>query len=197
MINTLHLKEIARIIPGYAFRSAIIETPTGNLRVVQTKDIKTDCHLRSVEGLALINGFIPRSNAYLQEGDVLLASRGAGNHKATVYKTADDNTIASSTLYIIRVKSSVILPEYLSLFLNSKEGQNLLSLITSGAYIQNITRKSLEELKIPIPTVEQQRNLVALQDNIWWQEQIQTRKSRLKKNIIEATLKHITKRQAL
>lgn len=193
-MNNLLLKDIADIRPGYGFREALEPSPKGNILVVQAKDIISDNYISTVDDLMCISLDKVNHNSFLAKDDVLLVSRGSGNHRSTVNKNVKNNLIASASVFIITVTTDKIIPEYLSLYLNSLEGQNKLSQITTGGYIQNIARKNLEEINISIPTLAQQKNLVYLQQNIWEQERLQQRKIQLKRNIITATLNNITKK---
>jgi hypothetical protein len=195
MINKLKLKKIATVYSGYAFRKAVVHSDIGAIKVIQTKDITASESILNTNGLMKISAEIPRSNSFVQSGDVLLASRGAGNHKAAVFGSNEVNVVASASLYIIRSKNKNVLPEYLSLFLNSAEGQNQLSQITTGAYIQNISRSNLEELNIPVPLMEIQETLLALQKNIWQQRVILQRNNEIKNNIISQVIKTIARQK--
>jgi len=193
MLNKKPLKDIASIQLGFSFRGAIEPTLAGNIKVVQAKDLKSDENIHGTNDLVKVSLELPKSDPFLRKNDVLLVSRGAGTHKVAVVDFNDEIVIASSSLYILRIKDQSILPEYLSLYLNSQEGQNELSLRTTGAYIQNLTRMQLETLPIPIPSIIQQRNLIALQKNIWQQEKLTQRKIELKKNILNTTISNISK----
>lgn len=195
MIKSIALNKIAEINTGYAFRQAVGDSSTGKTVVLQTKDLESNAFITESNTFAKTSLEIPRSKSFLQPDDVLLSSRGSGTHKSTVFKVANNNVIASASLFIIRIRDNAVLPEYLSLYLNSREGQEALSQITTGAYIQNIPKKNLEQIPIPIPTIPQQRNLVALQQNIWQQKKITEQKNQLKQEIINATLINIIKRQ--
>jgi restriction endonuclease S subunit len=99
--------------------------------------------------------------------------------------------LASSSLIIIRVKDTKILPEYIAIYLNSLEWQNEILNAVMGSYVKAISRKKFEEIKIPIPPLIKQKNMVWLSHNIIQQEKIYNRKKELKQQIFTATLKNI------
>ena len=193
MKNKKPLKDIVNINSGYAFRGAILPSSTGLIRVIQTKDMNPREYLTSASGLTSVNVEVTKNSFFIKQGDVLLSSRGAGSHKAIYVDLNKDNIIASSSLYIIRIKNPNIVPQYLALYLNSSEGQNQLSQITSGAYIQNITRSNLENMEIPIPPREEQQHLVSLSENFASQDKLLIRKSQINQKIINDILKKITR----
>jgi type I restriction enzyme S subunit len=123
----------------------------------------------------------------------LIVSRwtGTGSFRSTVSDIDQNNVIASSSLIIVRIKDSSVIPEYLALYLNSFEWQNKIIESVSGSYIKAISRKKFEEIEIPIPPLIQQKNLVGLSQNIIRQEHIYNRKKELKQNLITATLKNL------
>ncbi|HEX21082.1 MAG TPA: hypothetical protein ENH19_00325 [Actinobacteria bacterium] len=193
MLKKRAIKEIANIIAGYTFRGAITPSVDGNIFVLQAKDINKNEYIEKIEDLTRTPLEIPRSNSYLKYDDVLLTSRGAGNRsfKSTLYKSKADNVVASSSVYIIRIIEEKILPEYLSLYLNSIEGQKALYKIVTGAQIRTINRKDLDEMKVSLPTLEKQKILVAFYENINRQEKITVRIKEIKQNIMNAITRDV------
>lgn len=59
-----------------------------------------------------------------------------------------------------------IISEYLAGFLNSKVGIKLLGSAKSGAFIEKISKKNLEQLSIPLPPLDTQLGLVKLNNQI-------------------------------
>ena len=99
-------------------------------------------------------------------------------------------------MFIIRVKDVNVIPKFLSLYLNSNEGQKEISKIVTGAsYLQSIIRKSLEDFKIPIPPIIKQKAIIALNENMQAQEKIQEKKNQIKKIIINTAFTNLTKKQ--
>ena len=189
------LGEIADITSGYTFRSSINHYADGDYFVVQARNIDTDKNIDNVADLTLVYSGIIRNPFFLEPNDILIVSRGSrpGSFRSTVFSSDKKNVIASSSVHIIRVADVIILPKYLSLYLNSPDGQKELSqIVTGGSYIQSILLKNLSGLKIPIPPVHVQKSIVALHENMKRQEDIQGRKRQLKENIINATFNNLT-----
>lgn len=195
MIIKKSLHYIADVLPGYSFRAAIEPSENGNALVIQAKDINSDEVFSNSASLTRISLDPVQNSSRAENGDVLLVSRGATVHKSTVFKSDSNNVIASSSLFIIRIKDASIMPEYLSLYLNSPEGQSQLAQITTGAYIKNLARQNLAKLEIPIPELIKQKNLFFLQQNITAQEKIQMKKIQIKRKIINSTIKNILRKQ--
>ncbi len=194
MIKKLPLKSIATASIGYTFRGAIQPVADGGALVLQAKDINQDDSIINVENLTRTDLNIPRSKAFLKKDDVLLSTRGSGpgSFKATVFKTDSEKVIAASSVYIIKITSSEVLPEYLSLYLNSAAAQKKLFKKVSGASIQIINRKALEDLDLSLPTLEKQERLIKLSENIRSQKKILERKNAINKEMFGAVLQQIS-----
>lgn len=181
------------MIPGYAFRGAIKPDDSGNAFVLQAKDLGIGSPVEGTGTLTKIVFDAPHSSS-LKMHDVLIVARGmkAGAFRSTLFNAKAMNVIASASVHVIRITSPNVLPEYLSHYLNSKKGQDDLSGIVTGSYIGAIPRRSLEQVRIPVPDLKKQKAIVDLYKNIQAQQKILDRKKELKQQIIEATFKNLT-----
>jgi restriction endonuclease S subunit len=191
----MKLKEIAAVYSGYTFRGAIKPEPYGQTAIIQARDVGSDTAPILREELVKTSFEPARADASVKENDVIIVARGAGSgsFRAAVFKGNDSNVIASVSVYIVRITSDQILPEFLALYLNSSNAQQDILDRVSGSYIKTIPRLKLEEVSIPMPSIAKQKSLIALHDNIRRQEEILERKSRLKEDIIKATLTNLSK----
>lgn len=114
-----------------------------------------------------------------------------GSFRSTIFASEASNVVASSSVHVIRVKAANVMPEYISHFINSKEGQDSLSQIVSGSYIGAVPRRELEKIEIPIPPLRKQAALVHLYQNLREQERVLDRKREIAQNIIDATFKSL------
>lgn len=97
------------------------------------------------------------SNEYLQEGDILIQSKG-NTSKVVTYEYNGENCIASSNLIVIRPIN--ILPRYLLLFLRSELGQKLIKEKNRGTTLQFINHEDLKSIPILVPSLDRQEELV-------------------------------------
>lgn len=125
---------------------------------------------------------------------MVLVARGVGQgtFRTAVFKIDEGDVIPSSSVFVVRVSRKDLLPEYLSLFMNSPAGQWRISKIVSGSNVQTIPRAELENMNIPIPSLSDQRKLVDLSNNIRDQLKIILRTNRIKQDIINASINKIT-----
>ncbi|MFA6458977.1 MAG: restriction endonuclease subunit S [Candidatus Paceibacterota bacterium] len=190
------LKEIAGIVSGYTFRGSIKDEPKGDIFLVQAKNISATSDIQDKTDLTCVSSDGIRSPYFLEQNDIVLVSRGSGSgsFRSTVFASNKKNVMASSSVLVIRVSDVTILPKYISLYLNSPEGQKTLSQIAIGAsYLQSILVKKILELEIPIPTMHTQKSIIALRENIIEQERIRERKQEIQEIIINASFTKLTK----
>ncbi len=178
------LSELAEIMSGYTFRGAVIDAGHG-VRVIQAKDVSTENI--DFKALPFVNDDIP-ANKYLQDGDVLLTSRGS--FRAAVYRS-DVPSVASSSLFVLRSKTDKCLPEYLSIFLNSERSQSYLNQSARGATIKSVRIPDLGVLDISVLSINKQKQLAEFSSVIKELTADLHRKSQLISDIHSATFNKV------
>jgi len=188
-VKTKKLQDVSEVLPGYAFRGAIIDNPLGTLCVAQASNIDANQLYLDTENIKKIEEAPARARAYLEEGDVIIASRASmtGGFKSCVFAGYERKVIASSSLLIIR-PSAKVTSEYLSIYLNSVMGQIELNRDTSGSYIKALLRKQLLSVSIPIPTMAEQEILAKLSKNTSDQNKLLEEKIQIHKKILQGAL---------
>lgn len=188
------LSQLANIVSGYTFRGAIENDPSGDIFVLQAKNIYTNLDIEDISDFTIISGNSLRNPFFLQHNDILLVSRGAGlgSFRSAVFISNELKVMPSSSVHVIRIQDVTVLSKFVSLYLNSEIGQKALSQIVTGAsYIQSILVKNLTDFEIPIPPIHTQKLIIALHQNITDQERILDRKQELQNNIINATFSNL------
>lgn len=178
------ISEICSVTAGHSFRKKPEHNPGGNVFVVQPKDISSDGIL-DAQNLCRAN-LAPKR--FLQKGDVLLINRG--RFTASVFDgTLDAPCVATSAFMILTPKNlAQILPDYLALYLNSTEGKNCFKRLNETTTIPFISRGNLESIVIPVPPIEKQKQLAALERTKQRYTQLTTRKTELLNRIINHQL---------
>ncbi|MEN9649115.1 MAG: hypothetical protein RL094_82 [Candidatus Parcubacteria bacterium] len=190
------LSEIADMASGYTFRGSIENDPKGAIFVLQAKNIAINQDILNTNDLVIVSDKSIRNPYFLEHNDILLVSRGsgAGSFRSAVFASDNTNVMPSSSVHVIRIKDVTVLPKYVSLYLNSQDGQKALAQIVTGAsYIQSILVKNLTDFPIPIPPIHTQKSIIALHENIIEQERIFKRKQEIQKTIINASFTNLTK----
>ena len=81
----------------------------------------------------------------LRVGDVLLVGKGNVNH-AVLWPGSDEDTLASSTLYVIRTDPQQVLPAYLASYLNSTPAKAYFTFHQKAGTVKVLGRAALNEL---------------------------------------------------
>ena len=149
--------DFAIVLLGYTFRTVIKEFKKGNCAILQTKNIDQWGDIVGEFPNTLFKK-IPK-NALIEENDVIVSNRG--NFKSALFKSFNGRIIANSSVYILRIiDKKLILPDYLSIYLNSRIGQSKLNSIKNQTLIKSISKKDLMNLRIQIPSLEKQMKIV-------------------------------------
>ncbi|MGL4411697.1 MAG: restriction endonuclease subunit S [Bacteroidales bacterium] len=97
---------------------------------------------------------------YLTPNDILFAAKGTNNFSA-IFQGYENRCVASSSFLIVRLRhNQIILPAYLNWYLNLPSTLSKLSKEAVGTAIPSITKTTLGELEIPVPSLEKQQIIV-------------------------------------
>jgi len=97
----------------------------------------------------------------LNNGDILFAAKGNKNF-ASCFINENFNAVASTSFFVIRLKSAKILPEYLTWFLNQHYILKYLKGKAIGTSTQSISKVALGELEIIIPSIKKQKIILKI-----------------------------------
>jgi len=95
---------------------------------------------------------------FTKEGDVVVRLRAPSS--AVYIEKNDEGLLIHSLLAVIRVESSLLNAKYLAYYINAQATQRILKREVKGTAIPMLKTKNLEELKITLPTLEEQKRLV-------------------------------------
>ena len=181
------LTDIAKIILGHTLRGAVVESVDGNCSLLQAKDIEENGNLSP--SLTMTNIEASRAQGFARKWDVVLSNRG--NFRAALYLGEQDNILATSSVYILRVDRAKIIPEYLVVYLNSKTGQDTLHNLNQSTLIKSLTKSDLMNLTIPVPTLEQQQKIIDVQANYLARKKLYIKKSKIHEDIASYAINHL------
>lgn len=192
MSKTYKIKEVVEIISGMAFNPKSAE-PDGNFPVINASNLKANSIIDDFSHIK-VSTLPLRSPAVIKNNDVLMVSRTVpGNFfKASVIKI-DRPAIATNSLYIFRPKIDELLSEYLNILINSSSFQKDVVNNSRGSSIFHISKKNLEEMKIPIPSLEEQKKLIELHKNIKQQKELTESIQKIKEEILQKTFTNLYK----
>jgi len=108
----------------------------------------------------------------LREGDILLAAKGYRNF-AWKYQKHAGRCIASSTFFVIKVNTEMVLPDYFVLLINSPQVQHRQRFLGLGPVTPSIPKNELLNIDIFLPTLDEQENAVKIYSSIKKQIKLQ------------------------
>lgn len=98
------------------------------------------------------------TNYLLRSGDLLIPARGT-TIRAAIFKEQSYPCIASSNVVVIRARDEFLSATFLKLFLDSPLGRKMLMTRQQGTAVINISYKELNNIEIPLPSIEEQRSI--------------------------------------
>jgi len=145
------LKEVVHIAAGYPFRGKIPEKPDGSLSILQMKDISPNYNV-AWDSLAKVDPLPNRKPVFLKKEDVVFNGRGTRIFAQNV-GSVPCKVVAAPQLFVLSPKDHKALPSsYLTWYINSSFGQSYLYKNARGTSILNVTRSTLENFPIWIPS---------------------------------------------
>jgi restriction endonuclease S subunit len=149
------LQDIATIQTGVFAKNA----PNPNALYLQQSDFDDNGELCKTTQLTII---ADSQKHLLTAGDLLLASKG-NNNICVIVPEIEQKCVASPSFLVIRLRDkSAILPEFVAWYLNLPTIQTTLALQARGTSIMSISKATLGELDIHIPSIDRQRQYVKL-----------------------------------
>lgn len=136
------------------------QDPNGDVRLIQLADIgegdfknKSDRHITSEKAKKL-------NCTFLKKGDILIARLGEPLCKACIFPL-DGKYITAVDIAIFRTDREDIFQKYLVYLLNSPWFKSQVKLYESGTTRKRISRKNLNKIEIPIPSISEQQRIVS------------------------------------
>jgi hypothetical protein len=149
------LAEVADIQMGYSFRSRLEPDPTGDVLVIQMKDVD-DANLLHPERATRVRLAAVKPRHLLRAGDIVFRSRGR-TYGAALVQEGIGTAVLAGPMLLIRPQS--LLPAYLCWLLNSPAVQASLMSLAAGTAVRMVSVETLKALDIPVPDAETQQRI--------------------------------------
>lgn len=154
--------ELLHLQGGYPFRGSIEESADGDALAVQMKDVDPE-HGINWPGVMRTN--LPGRNKqpdWLKAGDVLVVSKGARFYAACLDEPPHP-AVCSPHFFHLQVKLAVVaIPAFIAWQINQPPFQRQLQQAAEGSSQLSIRRPVLEALTLSLPSLADQRRIVAL-----------------------------------
>lgn len=175
----IYLKEVAEVLSGVYEKT----DPDGEITYLQTKDCTDTIVTRHASRVFQTSKM---HKNLLHEGDILFTSKGV-NYLSVVFRE-QEKAVASTSFFVIRLKSPIVTPEYLCWFLRQPSVEAYFKTYQVGSATPLIHKPAVENLEIPIPSLTEQNIIVKIAD-------LSQREKELQHAIIEK--KHIIMQRLL
>jgi len=145
------------IINGFDFREYVHEG-TPYIKVANIR--KGEFDFSRIQFIERDSTFIKKS-IQLRKDNLLLTRKGTYGYALCLDK--DYNYVISSEIFYIEIKHNMVNAKYLEIFLNSQIGQLQFDRVKIGAIMGSLSQEAVKSLRIPLPPLEKQNEIV---DNV-------------------------------
>jgi len=160
MLYIEELRTIASVRTGYTFREKIETRIEGDILVLQPKDIQ-DKSVFTDSARVQSSTLNSLETHVLKGGDILITNKGL-KFAVFLFNKVQYKSIASSSFFVISPNQDVVIPEYLIWYLGQDDAKNYLVAKATGTVIPSITKPTIERLKVTLPSLETQKQIVEL-----------------------------------
>jgi hypothetical protein len=177
---------------GFPFRGRVEHEPSGDVAVVQMKDLD-DANLLHLEDAIRVALPAAKAHHLLRPGDLLFRSRGRTNGAARVMEGIGKAVLAAPMLL---VRPRRILPEYLCWFLNAPATRQQFAAMAEGTSVRMISAEALKALPVPLPPIDLQQRIASISELIEREQTllhaIARRRHRLNHHLLETLAREAT-----
>ncbi len=157
----MKIKKLATVQMGYSFRSRLEACESGEIAVIQMKDLlinNTVC----CNDLVRINMGTIKEHHLVKKNDLIFRSRGHVTTPAILLEDPVKAVVAAPLLRIRVTKPDKVLPEYLNWYISQRDAQIFLTSRAKGTVQKMISKQAIEELEVVLPTLEKQKKILEL-----------------------------------
>lgn len=159
--KNIKIREIVKVMAGYPLRASSRSLENGDVAFLQLRHVNPG---QPIDWDEVPRVELPsrRPIRFLEQGDVIFASRGTRNY-AYAIDDFEFKAVAAPEFYVLKlIVTNVVTPKFLTWQLNEAPAQNYLSARAEGAAMKNIRRQTLENMTIGIPPLYIQQIIVDL-----------------------------------
>lgn len=172
------------------FGSVIKTGSKGRIPCLQVANISTDGDL-DFDKTYYVVGKIGGDHFLLPSNSIVLPAKGQKFSSALIHEEQSNTFVASSSLFVIQINTSSIIPEYLHWYLNRTKIKSRLESLSTGSNISSLSIKELRNLKVEVPGLDIQRKIVELKKMQEKELVLIQRLGQKRKKLIEAITKEL------
>lgn len=155
------LSRICTIQTGFTARGRLDPAEHGNVLALQLRDVAPNGSIAAKNLTCIYLDPVPEK--YLvRTGDVVFRSRGERTTAAVIDASFPAPTVAVLPLMILRSDPEVLSGAYLAWVINQEPAQRHFEESAQGTSLRMVSRSSLEDLKISVPSFATQQKILQL-----------------------------------
>lgn len=162
----LTLSDIATARAGHAFRSGVQHDPSGDLVVIQGRDVDADALYvtPSPQSWLQVSSRDIRSSGehLLQKGDVLFMARGSKNYAVVIDEDLSQPCMAVASFHVLRPNPFKVVPVFLAWLLNQDNSQAYFRANNTGTTIPMVNLDMLKAMPLRLPPLPKQLQIADL-----------------------------------
>jgi hypothetical protein len=159
--NLHRLASLAAVQAGFPFRGAIADMPSGDVRVVQMKDVDPELGVMW-HGCARTNLGGRKRPDWLRAGDLLFVAKGTRYYAVHLASWPLPAVCAPAFFHVRLHDTTAVDPAFIAWQINQPPCQRQLLQAAEGSNQLSIRRPALEQLMLSVPAIAEQRRIVAL-----------------------------------
>lgn len=176
------LKEIGSFVRGVSYKKELAsQTPKENSCLILRGGNIQDGKIKVEKDLVFVDDNLINENQKIKKGDVIIvASTGSSKiigKAATILE--DDKTISFGAFLMLVRPIHLVEGKYFGYFFQSSNYRDRIRSLAAGININNIKRKYIEEMPFPLPSLPEQKRIVAKLDTLF--ASLDNTKARLEK----------------
>jgi len=158
------LSKLAKIQSGHHSRGRIDPLADGSHFLFQARDVDVHSLTYRIDAMIRFYPDMSRSDLILKKDNILFMARGIRNY-SVLLQEIPDSTLAAAYFFIVRISNMLVLPDYLCWYLNQAPVAHYLNRHSGrGVHMPVVRRSVLENIDIPIPALEIQKNIVEMEE---------------------------------
>lgn len=127
----------------------------------------------------------------LEPGDVIFSAKGNKNF-AHCFKELASPAVGSTSFFRIKIITTLVLPEYLTWYLNHPNTIKYLQSFARGSRMPSITKDSILNLDMPVPSIEKQQTILKIDQLRKQEQELRADLSSLRNALIQQSLINTT-----
>lgn len=135
------------------------QDPNGDVRLIQLADVGDGVFRNKSSRFLTSEKARELGCTYLLPGDVLIARLGDPLGKTCLFPAVEKPCVTVVDVHIVRCLNDTVSREWLVQLINSPQARSRISADMSGTTRQRITGAKLKDLVIPVPGVDEQRQI--------------------------------------